>query len=260
MFTQPEIIHFSKKIVQCEECGTKKLCFANALSKQQKEIFSTFVRNIHSYSKNQHLFRIGESADKLFILRSGSAKSYLVTENGNEQIICFHFSGEVFGLDDLAHQHHSSSILFLENASVCMIAKHSFENLLKKFPPLQQETISRLNREITHSHEMLLSANHSSAEQRIASFILELSERMDLIGLSKASYKLSMSRLDIANYLGLATDTISRVLKTVERKGLIRVKNKNLEIIDFQELKNCANACDKCSSVLLETVLLDKIE
>jgi CRP/FNR family transcriptional regulator len=251
MLPHSQIIHFAKKAIICEECGAKKLCFNHILNTQQKQKFCTFITNSHAFSKDQHLFRTGSPTENLYILRSGSAKSYLVSENGDEQIIGFHFPGEVLGLDDLTNNQHASSVVFQEDANVCSMSTSSFNALANEIPQFQHETISRLNEEIAHAHELLLMINHLTAEQRVAAFILELSERMNLMGFSNTSIKLSMSRVDIANYLGLASDTVSRLLKTFERQGLILVKNKNLNIINFQELRSRANACDKCPSVLL---------
>ena len=251
MLSQSQIIHFAKKTIICEECGAKKLCFNHVLNAEQKKTFCTFITNSHAFSKDQHLFRTGGATENLYILKSGSAKSYLVSENGDEQIIGFHFPGEVLGLDDLTNNQHASSVVFLEDSNVCSISTNSFDALVNEIPQIQHETISRLNEKIGHAHELLLMINHLTAEQRVAAFILELSERMNLIGFPKTSIKLNMSRPDIANYLGLASDTVSRLLKTFERQSLILVKNKNLEIIDFQKLRNCATACDKCPSVLL---------
>lgn len=252
MLRQLELLRFSKKIIKCKECGSKKLCFYNILSKQQKEIFSSFVSDTRFYTKNQYLFRVGESADYLYILKSGSAKSYLVSENGDEQITSFHFRGDILGLDDLTNHKNSSSVLIMEDSNVCMIARNSFEAMTNEIPPLQYKIISLLNKEILHAHEFQLMSNHLTAEQRLATFILELSQHMDLIGISKVSLRLSMSRSEIANYLGLATDTVSRILKMFERKRIILVKNKSIKIIDYQELINCANLCNLCSSMLLE--------
>ncbi len=257
MLTQLELLRLSKKIIKCKECGSKKLCFYNILSKHQKEIFSSFVNHTHSYTKNQYLFCVGESADNLFLLKSGSAKSYIISENGDEQIFGFHFRGDILGLDDITNHQYSSSALILEDANVCMIARNSFDALIKESQPLQYKIISLLNTEILHGHKLQLLSNHLTAEQRLATFILELSEQMNLIGMSKDSLRLSMSRADIANYIGLASDTVSRILKMFERKRLILMRNKNIKIIDYQELINCANPCNICSSMPLEKVLFE---
>lgn len=160
MLPQSQIIHFAKKTIICEECGAKKLCFNHFLNTQQKNIFCSFISNTHVFSKDQHLFRTGSPTKNLYILRSGSAKSYLVSENGDEQIIGFHFPGEVLGLDDLTKNQHTSSVVFLEDANVCSITTNSFNELANEIPQFQHETISRLNEEIAHAHELLLMMNH----------------------------------------------------------------------------------------------------
>ncbi len=251
MLTKSDVIHIAKRIVQCEECGSRKLCFANIFNEQEKQIFNAFISHVLAYSKGQHLFHAGEKVTELFILKSGSAKSYLVSEDGDEQVIGFHYPGEVLGLDDLSRDFHTSSVIFLEDAKVCAITKTACKDLAQKMPQLSQEIIGRLNMEINHAHQLQLLTNHLTAEQRIAAFILELSERMNLIGLPKASFNLSMPRSDIANYLGLATETASRLFKKLERDSLIEVKNKYLHILDFSGLSKRTHTCDKCSVVLI---------
>ncbi len=251
MLTKSEIIHFARRVVQCEECGSRKLCFANVFNQQERELFNSFISNLKAFTKDQHLFQIGEKVTSLYILKSGSAKSYLVSEEGDEQIIGFHYPGEVLGLDDLTSNFYTTSIVFLEDANVCVIEKKVCETLAQKIPQLTKEIICRLNKEIDHAHQLQLLTNHLTAEQRIAAFILELSERMKLIGLSRSSFKLNMSRTDIANYLGLATETASRLFKKLERDSLIQINNKNLNILDFQGLNKCIHACSKCSVVLI---------
>jgi len=251
MNTPAEVIYFSRTIT-CAECGIKKTCFTKVLNAQQKKIFSSFAGNVYTYHQNEILYRIGEAIENFFILKSGSAKSFLLSKNGDYQIIGFHFPGEILGLDDLTNNLYSSSVILLEDANVCTIARNSFALLGNKIPQFQYEIISCLNKEIAHAHELLFSTNHLSAEQRIATFLLELSGRMDFIGLSKTLIRLSMSRSDIANYLGLAPETVSRLLKKFQQSGLIQVKNKDLRITDFQGMRNCANSCDKCPAQLLK--------
>jgi len=255
MLTKSEVIHFAKRIVQCEECGSRKLCFANIFSQHEREIFNFFINKVQAYSKDQILFSAGEQVANLYVLKSGSAKSYLVSEDGEEQIIGFHYPGEILGLDDLTNDLHKLSIVFLEDVKVCIITKNACETLAKKIPLLSQEIICRLNKEIDHAHQLQLLTNHLTAEQRIGAFILELSERMNLIGLSGTSFKLSMSRADIANYLGIAKETASRLFKKLERDRLIQVSNKSLEILDFQGLRCRVHTCDKCSVVFLPRIL-----
>lgn len=248
---KPDIIHFAKKIVHCEDCGSRKLCFASFLNPPENERLISIIDKVQAYSKGQHLFRTGEKARNIYIIKSGVAKSYLLSDNGDEQVIGFNFPGEILGLDDLTSESYSSGIVFLENANVCIIAKSACEKLAQDIPQLSHNIINRLNKEIKQAHQQQLIINHLTAEQRIACFILELSERMKMIGLSKTSFKLSMSRTDIASYLGLATETASRLFKKLERDSLIQVNNKRLNILDFSGLSERTHTCDKCSVVLI---------
>jgi CRP/FNR family transcriptional regulator len=249
MNLQIDAIHLSKTI-SCDECGARKLCIMDVLNTLQKEKLTSYTRKIHTFSKGEILFQAGDALQNLYLLKSGSAKSFLIAENGDEQITGFHFPGEILGLESIANNQYHSSTLFLENANICRIDKNLFNTLGSESSLFQHEIFTRLTKETGHLSKLLFSTNHLTADQNLAAFILELSGRMELLGLSKTSFRLSMSRSDIANYLGLASETVSRSFKKFERDGLIKVKNKNLSIMDFQGLIYRTHGCSNCTQHL----------
>jgi CRP/FNR family transcriptional regulator len=188
------------------------------------------------YHKEDYIFRQGERCKKLFIVKSGSIKSFITSDDGNEQVIGFRFAGEVLGLDALDGSEHLSSVIALENSVICGFSRSYIEFLCRTDPSFQGEIIARFSREIVRDYQLLMLINKKTAEQRVAIFLLELLIRMNFVPGQSSCLKLSMSRADIADYLGLVPETVSRILSRFERFGIITVKKKKLQIIDEQSL------------------------
>lgn len=197
--------------------------------------YSQILNNI-SYQCGDYIYRQGEVCKYLFVIKTGAAKSQVGFIEGIDQVIGFHFSTEVLGLDAFDCNKHVSSVIVLENSIVCAFPRQLVEKLCADSPDFQRELIARLSREIVQEHQLLTLINKNTAEQRVALFLLDLSIRMGFGGEAKIDIKLCMSRADIANYLGLVPETISRILSRFELLGMIAVKKKKLQIIDMKML------------------------
>ena len=251
MKKQSEVIHYPLQFVKCKDCGVKKLCFTRGLSDQDVKTVQANVTSHHSYGRGDYLFFAGDSVHNLFVIKSGSAKSNHFSSDGMEQVLGFHLPGEILGLDSLADYKYKSSVVFLENSRVCAIPYPAFESISNKIPELNHYLISRLSADIEHGHELQATIKHNLAEERVAFFLLDLSSRLDNRGFAKDHLHLSMSRNDIANYLGLASETVSRALTKFERDGLINVEYKNVQLTNIQSLKKHTNLCEECSAMYL---------
>ncbi len=144
----------------------------------------------------------------------------------------------MLGLDALDSNKHVSSVVAMENSVICGFTRKYVESLSLIDPVFQKQIISRFSREIIQDYQLLMLINKKTAEQRVAIFLLELLVRMNFDSGQNIHLKLSMSRADIANYLGLVAETVSRILSRFERLGMITVKKKKLQIIDEQLLIN----------------------
>ncbi len=185
--------------------------------------------------KGEHIFREGEDADAFFIVRSGSIKSYLVTEDGEEQVLGFYLPGDVFGLDTTESQKRMSSAITLETTSVCrfphvyLSERASGSNLLK----ITAEQMQR-------DHNLVLMLARKDADGRIASFLDDLACRYHSRGFSGSAFLLSMSRQDIGCYLGLAVETVSRTLTRFQESGVLQVNRREVEILNRETLRKIA--------------------
>lgn len=185
--------------------------------------------------KAEHIFREGEDADCFYVVRSGSVKSYLVTEDGEEQVLGFYLPGDVFGLDTTDAQKRMSSAVSLETSSVCRFP-HVFLAGTTHGVNLLKMTAEQMQRD----HNLVLMLARKDADGRIASFLDDLACRYQSRGYSARVFVLTMSRQDIGCYLGLAVETVSRTLTRFQESGMLRVNRREVEILDHTVLRKIA--------------------
>jgi len=182
--------------------------------------------------KGEHVFRESEVADAFFIVRSGSIKSYLVTEDGEEQVLGFYLPGDVFGLDNTELQQRMSSAITLETTSLCRFP-HAYLADKAQGANLLRITAEQMQRD----HNLVLMLARKDADGRIASFLDDLATRYRSRGYSASAFLLSMSRQDIGCYLGLAVETVSRTLTRFQECGVLKVNRREVEILDHETLR-----------------------
>ena len=187
--------------------------------------------------KGEHVFREGEIADCFYVLRSGSLKSYLVTEDGEEQVLGFYLPGDVFGLDNGDSLQRLSSTASLETASICRFP-HAF--LADKAQGANLLAIA--SEQLRRDHNLVLMLARKDADGRIASFLDDLASRYQTRGYSASAFLLTMSRQDIGCYLGLAVETVSRTLTRFQDSGVLNVNRREVEILDHAALRKIAGA------------------
>ena len=126
----------------------------------------------------------------------------------------------------------------LETTAICEIPFHQLETLSNSIPSLQHQMYRLLSREIGHDEDMLTLLGKKNAEERLAAFLLSLSERFKRRNLSASDFYLSMSRHEIGNYLGFAVETVSRLFTRFQDEKLLRVERKHIELLDIKRLFN----------------------
>ncbi len=190
------------------------------------------VRQSKPMHKGDHLFRSGDSLSSLYTVRSGSIKLYTHSDDGEEQIIGFYLPGEIVGLDGMESSTHSCSAVALETSSLCTFPYTQLTDVCKKVPALQDQMFRLIGREISYENKLLLTISKKSAEERIATFLSSLSSRFKQLGFSADEFKLSMSRQDIGNYLGLTIETVSRIFSRFQKREYIAIDRKHIQILD----------------------------
>ncbi|TDF42336.1 fumarate/nitrate reduction transcriptional regulator Fnr [Alteromonadaceae bacterium M269] len=227
--------------IHCQNCSINQLCLPFSLSDQELNNLDKIIDRKKPYQKNQVLIQAGESLSSLYAVRSGSFKSYVVSEDGEQQITVFHLPGDLVGFDALSSQKYQSFTIALETSMVCEIPFNTLDSLSATIPKLRQQVMRLMSNEIRAEQGMRLLINNRTAEQRVAFFIHSLAERFGARGLSRKQYRLSMTRGDIGNYLGLTIETISRIFTKFQQDSLIEVQGKFVNIIDEEGLRARAN-------------------
>jgi CRP/FNR family transcriptional regulator len=183
----------------------------------------------------------GQTFTSLYAIRSGSFKSYLVDDQGVEQITGFHLPGDVIGFDGLAKLEHQTYCQALETSMGCEIPYTTMDELVEKMPKLRSQFTRLMSSEISADQNMFMLLNKKTADQRIAAFLTSMSDRFSERGLSKSSFRLTMTRGEIGNYLGLTVETVSRIFSKFQKAGFIHVDGKLIEINDVEKFRRLEN-------------------
>lgn len=234
--SQQKIISFESLKIACKNCSLATLCLPVGLDQVDVERLDNIIKRGRPLHRGDHLFRENDPFYGLRVVTSGSVKTYTPNEDGSEQVLGFHLPGELIGLDAITNERHNCSAVALETTGVCEIPFDQLELLSAKIPSLQHQIYRLLSCEIAHESEMLSLLANKSAEERLATFLLSLSERMKNRGFSASDFFISMSRHEIGNYLGLAVETISRIFTRFQEEGLLEVDRKHILLKDIPRL------------------------
>lgn len=195
------------------------------------------VKQRTTLKKGEHLFRAGDGFRSLFAIQTGAMKTYGMTLDGKEQITGFHLTGEVLGLDAIDEETHQCNAVALENTEICELPYQDLENLEMKTPNLSHDLSRIMSREIRREQHALMLLTSTTAEQRVARFLLNLHDRQIARGAENATLHLPMTRQDVGNYLGMAFETVSRQLAKLQDNKLISIKNKDIALLDIDALE-----------------------
>ncbi len=235
------ICHHDFKI-NCSNCRLNTLCLPLALEHQDIDALDAIIQRSQPVQKNGYLFREGDAFTSIYAVRSGTIKAFSTTEDGRDQITSFYFPGELFGMDGISRNVHESTAKALETAAICKIPFDSLGELSAKIPNLQRCFFQLMSREITEDQQLIALLSKNSADERFAALLLNISSRNARRHLSAYRFRLPMSRIDIGNYLGLTIETVSRVIGRMQKKGVLRVDNREVEILNFDILTDMARA------------------
>ena len=192
--------------------------------------------------QGEFLYRSGERFHGLFVVRAGMFKTILIDTEGREQVTGFHMTGEVLGLDGIESERCQSSAVALEDSEVWEVPFARLEALCRQDPALQRMFNRLMSREIQRDYLMMLLLGSMRAEERLAAFLVNLSQRLTARGYSPVRFVLRMSRREIGSYLGLTLETVSRVFSRFQREGLIRAELKAVELKDLERLRAMVGA------------------
>lgn len=222
--------------ILCKSCTLDSLCHPKSVQPKTLETLEKVLNRGVRYSKGEYLFHQGEPFDAVFAVRSGSIKTYVVTSNGQEQITNFYFATEMTGLSGLNMSIYPVSAVAMETTTVCKIPFAKLEELSLQIPELRESIYGTIGKELHNFEGMMLTLSKKNADERLATFLMNLSCRYKKRGYSASSFRLTMSRNEIGNFLGLAVETVSRVFSKFQKQQLIKVEGKEIELLKPDQL------------------------
>lgn len=232
------ICHPGRARPGCVACSLRELCLPAGLAPHELEKLDRLVSQRRRLRKGEVLYRAGAPLAALHAVRTGFLKSCVLHEDGREQVAGFHMMGDLLGLDAIGDSRHASDTVALEDSEVCEIPYPALEQLTRELPCLQQQLTRIMSREIIRDQGLMLLLGSLRAEERLAAFLLNLSQRFAARGYSPTEFILRMTRRDIGSYLGLKLETVSRTFSALQRRRLIRIRQRHVRILDLAGLKS----------------------
>ena len=228
------------KRVSCGNCRLNAICLPISLHIDEIDHLNNIVQRGKPLQKDEYLYRANDAFNSVYAIRSGAMKSINISETGEEQITGFNLPGEIVCMDGLANKVYTNTVIALETASEREIPFNRLEDLSLKIPSLQHYFFQLMSREITQEQQVIRLLGKSDAEARIASLLLSISARHGRRNLATHQFILPMSRTDIANFLGLTIETVSRIFTRLQKNNIIIVDKKEITILDMNRLRTTA--------------------
>ena len=223
--------------LNCAKCNLRETCLSGGVPAEDLERIENIVFARRRMKRGEHLFNAGDPFRSVYAIRSGFFKTSLVDSEGRDQVTGFFMGGELIGMDGLGSGRYKNRAIALEDSDVCVMPYSLIEEIALEVPSLQRRLHTLLAREIGRGHGVMLLLGSMSAEERLATFLINLSRRLLHRGYSGSNFVLRMTRDEIGSYLGLKLETVSRLFSAFQKSGLIGIQQKQVSIIDIKGLE-----------------------
>lgn len=225
----------------CSQCNLRELCLPYGLSEQEIRKLDSMVAARRKLRRGQHMYRAGDPFEAIYAIKTGFFKTDVLLEDGRDQVTGFQMAGEILGMDGIGTESHTCNAVALEDSEVCVIPFGQLELLSSEIRALQHHFHKVMSREIVRDHGVMMLLGTMRAEERLAAFLLNLSQRFTARGYSPQEFHLRMTREEIGSYLGLKLETVSRAFSRFQEDGLIAVQQKHIRILNAAGLKTLLN-------------------
>lgn len=221
----------------CSSCAFSQACLSQGMDKQALMDLHVLVEHVGPFHAGDHVFREGDPFGAIAAVRAGTVKTYVTDRDGQEHVLGFHLPGEVIGLSAIDDERYPCNAVALDTVMLCRFSFPKIATLATRLPGLQKHLFRLLSRDIGRA---ALLAGDWSADQRMAAFLIGISRRLAERGFSPNRFQLTMARTDIANYLRLAPETVSRVLRRMQADGVLHVERREVELLARERLEALA--------------------
>lgn len=226
----------------CASCSTKALCLPRGVSFEELKEIDKAVQNCGPYNRGTTLYNQGSPCEALYVVRNGAVKTVHLEDSGEEQIVGFHFAGDLVGFDGIAKDIYQVFAVAMAPTDACRIPLDTLDSLAGKIPSLRRQLFRLMSGQITEEQKAMSHIGHKRVESMAASFLLDIHQRMVDRGLPHQPLKLPMMRQDIANYLGIAPETLSRVFHRFQQIGLVKIEGRMISLTDIPGLNAATRA------------------
>lgn len=221
---------------RCSDCSIRSLCMPIELSTRELVKLDAMIRATRRVKRGEALYRASEKFQSVYAVRIGSFKTVTRTTGGDEHVTGFQLVGETLGLDGICTGQHNCDAIALEDSCVCIIPFSLLAQMCRDTETMQRHLYRVMSSEIVRESQVMMLLGTMCAEQRVASFLVDLSRRLKRRGYSSAEFHLRMTREEIGSYLGMKLETVSRTLSKFQKDGLLVAELKHIRIVDPDRL------------------------
>lgn len=220
----------------CSNCKMRDLCLPIGLNLEEMDKIERMFSGRRSVKRNAMLFSHGDIFSSLYIIRTGFFKTVAGADGAQNQVTGFQTAGEIVGLDGIVNDQHTCDAMALEDSDVCVLPFNRIEEFTHEVKAFERHVYKILSQEIVRQNEVLFLLGSMDSTLRIASFLLNLVQRMHKRGLSSSELILRMSRIEIGSYLGMKFETVSRIFSKLDAQGIVDIQNRHIHILDLDAL------------------------
>jgi CRP/FNR family transcriptional regulator len=220
--------------IDCSKCFVNFLCLPRGLETPDIEALNACIETVLTVKKGEEVYFTGDPMQNILSVYLGSCKSYLIDEKGHERIDNFYLPGDLIGLESIPNRKHLFSLKTLEDSMLCVIPLVSLFKLMQAHPNLLARVINIASYKMQNDKHIAIT---TKASQRVADFILNFAYRLGEREQDSIHMLLPMSQVEVSNYLGMAHETVNRVLNLLQKAKVIKLHNKQIQILDIEHLK-----------------------
>lgn len=231
------VISIHELKAHCGSCNVRELCLPAGLESDAMRQLDAIIGARTRVKKRETLYRPGDLFTALYAIRMGTFKTMMLAKDGREQVTGYHMAGEIVGLDGISDNHFTLQAVALEDSEVCVLPFKRLDALTHDVPTLRRNLYCAISKDFCRDQDMMLLLGSRSAEERLTLFLLNLADRYQMRGYSSIEFVLRMTREEIASYLGLKLETVSRLFSRLQEEGLIQVQGRAVKLLDLAALK-----------------------
>jgi CRP/FNR family transcriptional regulator len=221
----------------CSTCTLRSVCVPCGMRAEDVPGLDGLIYTRKRVRRGEHVYRAGDPFHALYAFRSGFFKSYVVTRDGRTHVTSFPMAGDMTGMDGIGTDHHTQSLVALEDGEVCVVPYSHLQDMAQRVPALQHQMNRIMSREIVREQDLMMLLGSMRAEAKVAEFLLQMSRRFAARGYSSTEFNLRMTREEIGSYLGLKLETVSRILSKLQDDGVIKANLRYIAIVDNDALR-----------------------